>query len=136
VARRSARKRVRRVFSRPATAPSPGYAGTKAIAGYQWRQRLDRARCHGARLERSSPQAGCFAALRPDGVRAIVREELEPVETRLTSIESEVRSIRGELDDLSEKFDNVSGFRKEIDHALERIAAIEEHRRMKKKMAA
>jgi predicted nucleic acid-binding Zn-ribbon protein len=53
-------------------------------------------------------------------VRAIVREELEPIETRLTSIESEVRSIRRELDDLSEKFDNVSGFRKEIDYALER----------------
>jgi hypothetical protein len=55
-----------------------------------------------------------------ENVRAIVREELEPIETRLTSIESEVRSIRRELDDLSEKFDNVSGFRKEIDYALER----------------
>ncbi len=55
----------------------------------------------------------------------MVREELEPVGTRLTSIEAELGSIRREVDDLSEKFENVSGFRKEIDHALERIAAIE-----------
>jgi hypothetical protein len=33
--------------------------------------------------------------------------------------------IRDELDDVSEKFGSVCGFRKEIDHALERIAAIE-----------
>jgi chromosome segregation ATPase len=71
-----------------------------------------------------------------EDVRAIVREELEPVETRLRSIESELASIRRELDDLGEKFENISGFRKEIDHALERIAAIEEHLRMKKRMAA
>jgi predicted component of type VI protein secretion system len=38
-----------------------------------------------------------------------------------------VREIRRELDDLREKVDNVSGFREEIDHALERIAAIEKH---------
>lgn len=47
-------------------------------------------------------------------MRAIVREELEPIETRLTSIESEVGSIHGQLNDLSEKFENVSGFLKEI----------------------
>jgi hypothetical protein len=39
-------------------------------------------------------------------------------------------SIRRDLDDLRERVANVSGFRKEIDHALERIAAIEKHLKM------
>jgi len=71
-----------------------------------------------------------------EDVRAIVREELEPVEARLTSIESELRSIRRDLDDLREKVENVSGFQKEIDHALERIGAIEKHLGIDKKIAA
>jgi len=71
-----------------------------------------------------------------EDVRAIVREELEPVEVRLTSIESELRSIRRDLDDLREKVENVSGFQKEIDHALERIGAIEKHLGIDKKIAA
>ena len=71
-----------------------------------------------------------------DDVRAIVREELEPVEARLTSIESELRSIRRDLDELRENVENVSGFQKEIDHALERIAAIEKHLGIEKKIAA
>ena len=71
-----------------------------------------------------------------EDVRAMVREELEPVEARLTSIESELRSIRRDLDDLREKVENVSGFQKEIDHALERIGAIEKHLGIDKKIAA
>jgi len=71
-----------------------------------------------------------------EDVRAIVREELEPVEARLTSIESELRSIRRDLIDLREKVENVIGFQKEIDHALERIAAIEKHLGINKKIAA
>jgi predicted nucleic acid-binding Zn-ribbon protein len=55
---------------------------------------------------------------------------------QLTSIESVLKEIRRELDDLQEKFENVSGFRKEIDHALERIAAIEKHLGITKKIAA
>ena len=65
-----------------------------------------------------------------------VENRLEKVETRLTSIESELRSIRRDLDDLSEKYENVSGFRKEIDHALERVAAIEKHLGIDKRIAA
>jgi hypothetical protein len=34
------------------------------------------ARCHGARLVRSSPKAGCSATLRPDGDRAAFRGPL------------------------------------------------------------
>jgi hypothetical protein len=64
-----------------------------------------------------------------EDVRKIVSEELGP-------IRSELRLIRDELDDHSEKSANVSGFRKEIDHALERIAAIEKRLRDDKRIAA
>jgi len=64
-----------------------------------------------------------------EDVRSIVAEELAPVL-------AELRSIRRELDDLREKVENVSGFRKEIDHALERIAVIEKHLGIDKKIAA
>jgi hypothetical protein len=33
--------------------------------------------------------------------------------------------MRSGLDDIAEKVDNITGYRKEIDHALERIGAIE-----------
>ena len=45
-------------------------------------------------------------------------------------------AIRKKLDDLQEKFENVLGFRKEIDHALARITAIEKHLGINKKIAA
>jgi septal ring factor EnvC (AmiA/AmiB activator) len=61
---------------------------------------------------------------------------LQNVETSLTSIEADLRSIRRDLEDLREKFENVSGFREENDHALERIAAIERHLGIEKKIAA
>jgi hypothetical protein len=64
-----------------------------------------------------------------DDVRAIVRDELK-------LIHSDLKSIRDEFDDLTEKPENVSGFRKEIDHALGRIAAIEKHLGINKKIAA
>ena len=62
-------------------------------------------------------------------VRAIVAEKLAP-------IHAELKSIRRDLDDLREKVENVVGFRKEIDHALERIRAIEKHLGIDKKIAA
>jgi predicted nucleic acid-binding Zn-ribbon protein len=61
---------------------------------------------------------------------------IDKLSEQITSIEGELRSIRRDLDDLMEKFQNVSGFRKEIDHALERIAAIEKHLGLDKKIAA
>jgi tetrahydromethanopterin S-methyltransferase subunit G len=65
-----------------------------------------------------------------------VEARLEKVETRLTSIESDLTAVRHNLDDLREKVENVVGFRKEIDHALGRIAAIEKHLGINKKIAA
>jgi chromosome segregation ATPase len=52
-------------------------------------------------------------------------ERLDSMDQRLGNIERELRSIRTDLDVLHEKVENVLGYRKEIDHALERIAAIE-----------
>jgi len=46
------------------------------------------------------------------------------------------RSLTRELDDIREQLKNVGGFSKEIDHALERIAAIEKHLGIEHKIAA
>ncbi len=61
---------------------------------------------------------------------------VDKLSEQITSIEGELRSIRRDLDGLAEKFENVSGFRKEIDYALERIAAIEKQLGLDKKIAA
>ena|SRR5258705_13484899 len=45
-------------------------------------------------------------------------------------------SIHRELEAIKEQLKNVAGFGKEIDHALERIAAIEKHLGIEKKIAA
>ena len=64
------------------------------------------------------------------------RNDIANLGGQLTSVERELKSIRRDLDDLREKVENVSGFQKEIDHALERIAAIEKHLGLDKKIAA
>ena len=64
------------------------------------------------------------------------KEDIANLAGQLTSVERELKSIRRDLDDLREKVENVSGFQKEIDHALERIAAIEKHLGINKKIAA
>jgi hypothetical protein len=45
-------------------------------------------------------------------------------------------SLHRELESIKQELKNVSGFGKEIDHALERIAAIEKHLGIEKKIAA
>jgi hypothetical protein len=45
-------------------------------------------------------------------------------------------SVHRELEAIKQELKNVSGFGKEIDHALERIAAIEKHLGIEKKIAA
>jgi len=52
------------------------------------------------------------------------------------AIRAEVADIRRDLEDLRNELENVIGYRKEIDHALERIAVIEKHLNLRKKMAA
>lgn len=63
----------------------------------------------------------------------VVRTELREFRDE---VRAELRSIRLELDALKEKVENVTGFRKEIDYALERIAGIEKHLGINKRVAA
>ncbi len=51
----------------------------------------------------------------------------DTLEARLTHLATEVAEIRRKLNVLEEKVDNTSGFAKEIDHLLQRVAAIEKH---------
>jgi predicted RNase H-like nuclease (RuvC/YqgF family) len=64
------------------------------------------------------------------------KEDIAKLDRRLSRVETELGAIRRELDELRAKVENVIGFRKEIDHALERIAAIEKHLGLDKKIAA
>jgi hypothetical protein len=45
----------------------------------------------------------------------------------LAQVFSDIKAIRDDLDDLRDAVGNLTGFRKEIDHAFDRIAAIERH---------
>ena len=64
-----------------------------------------------------------------EDVRAIVSEELRP-------IRAELADIRRDLDDLRSRVANIIGYGKEIDHALERIAAIEKHLGIERRIVA
>jgi tetrahydromethanopterin S-methyltransferase subunit G len=52
---------------------------------------------------------------------------LDSIDERLTNIEHEVTKIHRQLDALEELVEGQSGYAKEIDHLLKRIAAIEKH---------
>ena len=56
-----------------------------------------------------------------------LEHRFDGIETRLTSIESEVSAIHRRLDALAETVESHSGFAKEIDHLLKRVAEIEKH---------
>ncbi|MFH0303156.1 hypothetical protein AAFX91_39645 [Bradyrhizobium sp. 31Argb] len=56
------------------------------------------------------------------------------IDRELSEIHSELRTLRHDLDDLRREVENISGYRKGIDHALERIAAIEKHLGIGKKV--
>jgi DNA-binding transcriptional regulator GbsR (MarR family) len=68
-----------------------------------------------------------------DDVRAIVGHI---VDEKLKPISDELASIRRDLNDLMQRAENSAGLTKEIDHALERIGAIEKHLGLNKKIAA
>lgn len=75
--------------------------------------------------------------LTKDDVRDIIRKEVpQIVREEIKDIRTELTSIRRDLEALTGKVDNIMGLPKEIDHALERIAAIEKHLGINKKIAA
>jgi hypothetical protein len=72
-----------------------------------------------------------------DDVRDIIRKEVpQIVRNETKDIRAELASIRRDLEALTGKVDNIVDLPKEIDHALERIAAIEKHLGLSKKIAA
>ncbi len=86
-----------------------------------------------------------FAALADDiahrpsnsSVASIVENVVSPLlDKKLAPIHAELASIRRDLEDLRAKVQNVIEYRKEIDYALERIAAIEKHLGIERKIAA
>lgn len=60
-----------------------------------------------------------------------VHERLDQIgerfDNQLLDLGSEIRSIHRELDALTQAVGNMTGFSKEIDHLLQRVAAIEKH---------
>lgn len=82
-----------------------------------------------------------------EDVRTIVREQTADLRISVAELTEDVASLKSDIADMSatmatsrelaaihheleqvrEQLENVSGFRKEIDHALERIGAIERH---------
>ena len=69
-------------------------------------------------------------------LRGELKSDIAALSEQVASIERELRQIRRDLDNLAAKVENIIGYRKEIDHALERIAAIERHLGINKKIAA
>ena len=52
------------------------------------------------------------------------------------ALRAEVADVRRDVEELKSRADNSAGYSKEIDHALERIAAIEKHLGIENKIAA
>lgn len=56
-----------------------------------------------------------------------LKGDIAALSEQVVGIERDLKTIRGDLHDLADKVENIAGYRKEIDHALKRIAAIEKH---------
>lgn len=70
-------------------------------------------------------------------VRDIIQEEVPKIlREELKDIRAELKDIRIRLTVLEESSKSHSGFSKEIDHVLRRVAAIEKHLGIKSKAAA
>ena len=69
-------------------------------------------------------------------VKSELKGDIAALGTQVASIERELKVIRRCIGEIRDKVENVSGFRQEIDHALERIHAIEKHLGIGKKIAA
>jgi hypothetical protein len=68
-----------------------------------------------------------------DLVNLATRDDLTKLEVKIDKLDI---SVHRELESIKEQLTNVIGYRKEIDHALERIAAIEKHLGITEKTAA
>ena len=72
-----------------------------------------------------------------DDVRDIVRTEVPQIVREETEdLSGELTSVRRDLEALTSAVDNIVGLLKEIDHVLERIATVERHLGLNKRIAA
>lgn len=65
-----------------------------------------------------------------------VDKQFRAIDDRLRDISSEIAVIHGRIERLEERGASNAGFAKEIDHLLERVAEIERHLALGKKLAA
>ncbi len=69
-------------------------------------------------------------------VKTELKTDIAKLGEQVAGIERDLKTIRRELNDLADKVENIAGYRKEIDHAFERIGAIERHLGIDRKVAA
>ncbi len=65
-----------------------------------------------------------------------LKEFREETAENFRTLRAEVADIRRDFEEMKSRVANVTGYGKEIDHALERIAAIEKHLGIERKIAA
>ena len=64
------------------------------------------------------------------------KEFREETAENFRALRAEVADIRRDLEEMKSRVANITGYGKEIDHALERIVAIEKHLGIEKRIAA
>ena len=64
------------------------------------------------------------------------KEFREETAENFCALRAEVTDIRRDLEEMKSRVANITGYGKEIDHALERVAAIEKHLGIEKRIAA
>ena len=73
----------------------------------------------------------------PPMIEAAIQKTVPPlIEEALRPIYRELHAIRDDLEDLRHRVKDMAGYRKEIDYAFERIAAIEKHLGIHRKQVA
>ena len=65
-----------------------------------------------------------------------LKEFREETAENFRALRAEVADVRRDVEELKSRADNSAGYSKEIDHALARIAAIEKHLGIEKRIAA
>jgi hypothetical protein len=72
----------------------------------------------------------------PPMIEAAIQKTVPPLIEALRPIYRELHAIREDLEDLRHRVKDMTGYRKEIDYAFERIAAIEKHLDIDRKQIA
>jgi chaperonin cofactor prefoldin len=65
-----------------------------------------------------------------------LKEFREETAENFRALRAEVADIRRDLEEMKSRVADITGYGKEIDHALERVAAIEKHLGIEKRIAA